>query len=137
MIRTDRYRALSIESKTLREGLSKRHGLDDRAQIVLRYAETVRRCKESLAEQNTSKVPNEKLIVRCNEVIANTKESFKNALVQLGANKECIMMAEGYLENKDVEQIHYLVLQLLAKQNPVMYGKKLAIFKETMQKQRG
>ena len=117
-----------VEEKLRRESLAGTQGFGDRADCVLRNAQIIIKCRGGIIEQKADKAPNKKVIEKCQDIIINCTTSFKDALVKLGADENCVKTAEMHLANNDIDQIKFVVLQLLAARNPGMYAKKCKLF---------
>ncbi len=130
MSRPDKYRLLKMESKSLREGFAAAYSMSDHAQYILRNVQSIDRCKKSIAEQNASKIPNSKIIARCNDIIANCTSAFKSTLIKMGADAECVKKATKFLESNDIENIQCIILKLLTRSNPELYAKKYKMLEQ-------
>ena len=137
MLKKDRYRALRIESQTLREGLKGRHDMDDRSRIVLNNMGIIAKNKRIIAEQKASNAQTPKSIARSSMIISDCMNTIKNTLKLLGADEKCIKETMEFVEKNDETNVHYILLKLLSARNPGMYARKLALFEQHMGKQRG
>lgn len=127
-IHAARFRAMRRESILRGESLHGIQGFEDRGQSILYNANVVVKNMRAREEEKSSAVKNDKKIARYDEVISDCTRTMKDNLVKLGADENCVAEAVKYVEANQMDQLRYIVLQLLAKRNPGMYARKCAIF---------
>ncbi len=137
MLKKDKYRALRIESQTLREGLKGAHGMDERGRIVINNMVIIAKNKRIIEEQKSSKFQDAKLIAKSSTIISDCMNTIKKTLNLLGADEKIIRETVEYVEKNDETNVRYNLLKLLSARNPGMYARKLALFEQNMGKQRG
>ena len=137
MLGKDKYRALRVESKTLREGLKGAHDIGERGRIVLNNMGVVAKNKRIIAELEASNTQTPKAISRSTMIISDCMNTIKNTLRLMGADEKCIQETVECVEKNDEMGVRYNLLKLLSARNPGMYAKKLAMFKQAMENQRG
>ena len=137
MLKRDRYRALRIESQTLREGLKGTHDVSDRGRSVLDNMAIIAKNKRIIGEQKASKYQDPRSIERSSMIISNCMNTIKNTLNLLGADEKSVQEIVAYVEKNDETNVRYNLLKLLSVRNPGMYARKLALFEQNMSNQRG
>ncbi|MBR2286088.1 MAG: hypothetical protein IJ866_01360 [Alphaproteobacteria bacterium] len=101
----------------------------DRAESVLCNAELIIKNKAVLSDSFASP----RAIAKAKENIASCTDTIKRALDKLGVNENEKSEIVAWVEKGDMEQVRYNLLKVLAKRNPGLYSRKLAIAEKQMQ----
>ena len=112
-------------------------GVGERGQKILDNMDKILFINGQMAKREAQRSADDRWLKSCNRSLAGCLDSMRQHLRMLGADTTTIAEIIAYAKNKDVNNVRYSVLKLLAKLNPELYNRQCAQYKNIVEKQRG